>query len=102
MEVFLSELAEYKLKKLTEYLLEEWSYKIKKEFLVKLTNKIDQISAQPESCPKSMEFGGIYKCVVTKQTTFFYRINHALEEIEIITLFDTRQDPNHLNKDIQQ
>ncbi len=73
MKVFLSELAEDKLKELAEYLLEKWSYKVKKEFLAKLTNKIDQISSQPESCAKSIEFGGIYKCVVTKQTTFFYR-----------------------------
>lgn len=100
MEVFLSDLAEYKLKKLAEFLLEEWSYKVKMEFLEKLTNKINQIADQPESCPKSMELGGIYKCVVTKQTTFYYRIHHTLNEIEIITLFDTRKDPNSLKKDM--
>lgn len=100
IEVFLSELAESKLKKLTKYLLEEWSYKVKKEFLIILTSKIDQISTHPKSCPKSKEFGGLYKCVVTKQTTFFNRINYALQEIEIITLFDTRQNPTTLLKDI--
>ena len=54
MEVFISELAEYKLKRLTEYLLQEWSYKVKKDFLEKLTAKIEQISEYPESCRKSM------------------------------------------------
>ncbi len=98
MEVFLSELAEYKLKELTEYLSENWSYKVKKDFLAKLTAKIKQISLNPESCQKSMEFGGIYKCVVTKQTTFFYRVNFEKKEIEIITLFDTRQDPDKLKQ----
>lgn len=58
--------------------------------------KIEQISSQPESCQKSIEFGGIYKCVVTKQTTFFYQVNFKNKEIEIITLFDTRQDPEKL------
>ncbi len=48
-----------------------------------------------------MEFGGIYKCVVTKQTTFFYRINFIKEEIEIITLFDTRQDPDSLKQQFE-
>jgi len=100
MEVFISELAEYKLKRLIEYLLEEWSHKVKKDFLAKLTEKIEQISRYPESCQKSMEFGGIYRCVVTKQTTFFYRVNFAQEEIEIITLFDTRQDPDKLNQQL--
>jgi plasmid stabilization system protein ParE len=100
MEVFISELAEYKLKNLTEYLLEQWSFKVKKDFLAKLTKKIQQIQSQPESCPKSNEFGGIYKCVVTKQTTFFYRVNFEREEIEIITLFDTRQDPERLKQQL--
>lgn len=51
MEVFLSELAEFKLKKLSEHLLENWNYKVKMDFLAKLTDKIEQISVQPESCP---------------------------------------------------
>lgn len=101
MEVFISELAEYKLQKLTDYLLEDWSYKVKKDFLGKLTAKIEQISLNPESCQKSTEFGGIYKCVVTKQTTFFYRVNFVKEEIEIITLFDTRQDPDKLKEHLE-
>lgn len=98
MEVFFSDLAELKLKSLTNYLLEEWSYEVKTEFLAKLTAKIDHISIYPESCPKTSNYGGIYKCVVTKQTTFFYRVNFVDEEIEIITLFDTRQDPNKIDK----
>ncbi len=100
MEVFISELAEYKLKKLTEYLLEQWSFKVKKDFLAKLTKKIQQIQSQPESCPRSSEFGGIYKCIVTKQTTFFYRVNFEQKEIEIITMFDTRQDPEILKQQL--
>lgn len=100
MEIFVSDIAEYKLKKLTEYLLEEWGYKVKKDFLIKLNEKIEQISEYPESCPKSIVFGGIYKCVVTKQTTFFYRVNYTKMEIEIITLFDTRQDPDELKKQL--
>lgn len=100
MEVFISEIAEYKLKRLTEYLLEEWSYKVKKDFLAKLTSKIEHISQYPESCQKSTKFGGIHRCVVTKQTTFFYRVNFEKKEIEIITLFDTRQDPDKLKEQL--
>jgi len=63
MEVILSPQAENKLEEITEYLLSEWGNKVKKDFLSKLTSKIEQISLQPESCPKSKELGGIYKCV---------------------------------------
>tara|TARA_R110002051_G_C8483973_1_gene462105 strand:+ start:312 stop:617 length:306 start_codon:yes stop_codon:yes gene_type:complete len=101
MEVYLSELAESKLLKLSEYLLEEWNKKTRDKFIQKLTEKIDQISFQPDSCPQSSEFKGLFKCVVTKQTTFYYRINTELKEIEIITLFDTRQNPEKLSKDVK-
>lgn len=101
MKVFLSELAEEKLLKLSEYLLENWNKKTRDKFIEKLSEKINQISSQPDSCQKSSEFKNIYKCVVTKQTTFYYRISTELKEIEIITIFDTRQNPNKLKKDIK-
>lgn len=100
MKVYLSELAETKLLKLSEYLLEKWNLKTRDKFINKLTEKIKQISLQPKSCPQSSDFNGLFKCVVTKQTTFYYRINSDLNEIEIIILFDTRQHPDKLNKEI--
>lgn len=71
MNVFLSELAERKLLKLSEYLLENWNLKTRDEFISKLSEKIKQISIQPDSCSKSSEFKNLYKCVVTKQTSFY-------------------------------
>lgn len=101
MKVFLSELAENKLLKLNDFLLENWNLKVRNDFIKKLTSKIEQISEQPESCPQSSEFKGLYKCVVTKHTTFYYRINFDKKEIEVITVFDTRQNPDKLQKDIK-
>ena len=101
MKVFLSELAENKFLKLSDFLVENWNLKVRNDFIKKLTSKINQISELPESCPQSTEFKGLFKCVVTKQTTFYYRINVDKNEIEIITVFDTRQNPNKLEKDIK-
>tara|TARA_R110002096_G_scaffold214462_1_gene402153 strand:- start:227 stop:529 length:303 start_codon:yes stop_codon:yes gene_type:complete len=100
MKVFLSELAESKLLKLNDYLLENWNLKTRDKFIEKLSEKMKQISIQPQSCPESSEFKGLYKCVVTKQTTFYYRISTELKEVEVITIFDTRQNPEKLKKDI--
>lgn len=100
MKVYLSELAENKLLILVDYLLAKWNLKVKNDFIEKLTQKIEQISNQPECCPQSKDFLGLYKCVVTKQTTFYYRIFVDENEIEIITIFDTRQNPLQLNKEI--
>lgn len=98
MNVFISELAEKRLENLTAYLLEEWGTKVKREFLAKLDKKINQLSLHPESFPKSAELGGIYRCMVSKQTVFYYRVDFPKEEIEIITFFDVRQDPDKLKK----
>ena len=98
MKVFISELAEKRLEKLVVYLLKEWGHKVKSEFLIKLDRKISQISLHPESSPKSAELGGFYRCRVSKQTSFYYRVDFKKEEIEIITFFDVRQDPDSLKK----
>jgi plasmid stabilization system protein ParE len=100
MEVFLSNQAEMKLLQLNNYLLYKWNAKVRDEFIEKLTQKINLIATQPESCPQSKDFNGLYKCVVTKQTTFYYRILFDKNEIEVVTIFDTRQNPDKLSNEI--
>ena len=94
MKVVLSPTARKKLDTLLEYLQAEWSVKVKREFIKKLDKSVDQIATHPKSCPESQEFKGLHKCVVTKQTSLFYRITE--DEIEVITIFDNRQDPTSL------
>ena len=101
MEVFLSELAETKLLDLTKYIQKTWGGLVRDKFVTEFTNKVSQISELPKSCPESLELKGLYKCVVSKQLTFYYRINYDLSEIEIITIFDSRQDPSKLKDEIQ-
>jgi len=101
MKVYLSKTAEEKLTILLEFLLTEWNQKVRNDFLSKLKSKIDQISNQPESCPQSEEVKGLFKCVVTKQNTFYYQINIEEQAIEIITFIDTRQNPKSIIKEIK-
>lgn len=100
MKVSLSNLATSKLIKLYNYLTENFSLQTKNDFHKKLTLKIKQISHYPFSCIVSIENKGLYKCVLTKQTTLYYRVLQNQQEIEIITIFDTRQNPNKLQKDL--
>ena len=99
-EVFLSPLAEKKLLILLEYLIEELGINSKDKYLKKFKSAVKQISTHPKSCPESTELKGIYKCVVNKQSSFFYRIKN--NEIEIITLFDNRQDQSKIFKEIEK
>ncbi|RED91308.1 type II toxin-antitoxin system RelE/ParE family toxin [Marinoscillum furvescens] len=92
--VVLSPTTKSKLGDLLEFLEDKWSAKVKNDFIKKLDKSILQISHYPQSCPESVEVKGLYKCVVTKQNSLFYRVSP--DEIEIITLFDTRQDPSKI------
>ena len=100
MKVFLSPLAVRKIEILISYLQEKWSIKVKNEFISKLTEKFNQIALQPKSCIKSKEFPNLYKCVVNKQTSFFYRIQN--NEIEIITIIDNRQNPDKILAELKK
>ncbi|MBJ7882981.1 type II toxin-antitoxin system RelE/ParE family toxin [Gelidibacter salicanalis] len=97
-KVVVSKTAEKKLDKLFEYLITEWSVKVKTDFVEKLDSSIEIIKKQPEIFPESKKAKGLKKCVITKQTTLFYRYNS--KRINIVMLFDTRQNPNKLDKEI--
>lgn len=97
-KVVISNIAEKKLESLFEYLVKEWSLKVKDDFIVKLDEHIGIIKTQPEIFPESKKRKGLRKCVVTKQTTLYYRFN--AKQISILTVFDTRQHPKKLDKDI--
>lgn len=99
-EVFLSLVADYKLEKLLEYIALGWGEKAKNDFLKKFVRHVKKVSTNPESCIRSTEFEGLYKCVVTKQTSFYYRI--IPEAIEIITIVDNRQDPDKTFDEIKK
>jgi plasmid stabilization system protein ParE len=92
--VIISKLAERKLNKLFEYLIAKWSIKVKNEFIKKLDKSISLIKEQPESFLSSEKEKGLRKCVITKQTTLYYRFDK--NKIKVVTLFDTRQNPTEL------
>ncbi len=97
-KVIISKTAEKKLSSLFEYLLENWSAKVKSNFIKKLDHNIDIIKLEPETFPESQKDPGLRKCVITKQTTLYYRFDS--EQINIVTIFDTRQNPNKLKTDL--
>ena len=97
-KVVISKTTEKKLDSLFNYLIEKWSIKVKNEFIEKLDYSIELIRNQPELFPESKEGKKIRKCVVTKQTTLFYRFTS--KQINVVTIFDTRQSPKKLKKEI--
>lgn len=97
-KIKISKTAKKKLDKLFYYLITNWNLKVKSDFVKKLDKSINAIKLHPESYPESIRKKGLRRCVITKQTTLFYRFNS--KTIVIVTLFDTRQNPNLLQKDL--
>ncbi len=97
-KVVVSKTAEKKLEDLFAYLIREWSAKVKADFIEKLDSSIEIIKNQPELFPMSKKAKSLRKCVITKQTILYYRFNS--KRINIVTIFDARQNPNKLEKEI--
>ena len=100
LKVYLSPLAEKKLSLLLEHIEYEWAKKERDDFLEKIVNSFNRVANHPESSPKSQTFPDLFKCVVSKQTSFFYRFNS--DDLEIITVFDNRQDPKKIETEIEK
>jgi plasmid stabilization system protein ParE len=97
-KVIISKTAEKKLALLLGYLIENWSVTVKKEFIEKLDSSIFIIQNQPNIFPESKKVKGLRKCVITKQTTLYYRYNS--KQINVVTIFDTRQNPKKIKREI--
>jgi len=95
-KIILSKRAANKLEKLLDYLATEWSERVKQNFIKKLDKSIKFVSTFPEATEKSDLKPGLHRCVVTKQTTFYYQFSDT--EIQIVTLFDTRMNPEKIKK----
>jgi plasmid stabilization system protein ParE len=93
-QIVWSPLSEGDFAKILEYLNENWDEKVANQFIDLTENILDQISINPRQFPVIYKKEKIRKCVLTKHNTMFYRDSKT--QIDILRIFDTRQDPNTL------
>lgn len=87
--------ADREFDEIIEYLSKEWNYRVKNNFIERFYHKLDMISYFPEigvSISKEKKIRGI---LVTEHVRIYYRVKN--KKIILITLYDTRQDPEKLN-----
>lgn len=80
------------LQNLFEYLKEEWSMDSAKMFEKKLFFRIELISKFPNLGKPSVRSPKIRKTIITKHNSLYYLVEK--EEIVLLNIFDTRQNPN--------
>jgi plasmid stabilization system protein ParE len=89
-----SPLAESDFSNILSYLNQNWEKKVAANFIDLTDSIIFQISKNPKQFPFINKRKGIRKCVLTKHNSLFYRDKRSA--IEILRIYDTRQDPDTL------
>ena len=93
-QIIWSPSAENDFAEILNYLSINWNNKIVNQFIDKLDDYLDLIEINPKYFPIINKGLNIRKCVITKQNSLFYRASK--NKIELIRLFDTRQNPDKL------
>lgn len=99
-KVYFSNRAAKKLESIFTYLENNWTKEITNDFILKIEKSKTIVSKYPNSFPESKYINGLHKCVVTKHNTFYYRYNE--KEVEIVSIFDNRQDPKKIKKSVKR
>jgi plasmid stabilization system protein ParE len=93
-DVIWSPVAEKDLFDVLEYLSNNWPENIKQTFFNRIEYSIELIAHNPNIFPTINRAKKIKKCVLSSQNTLYYRF--SLRKIEIIRIFDSRQNPEKL------
>lgn len=86
--------AENDFAEILNYLSIKWNNKIVNHFIDQLDSYLNVIDQNPKYFPLINKKLNIRKCVITKQNSLYYRASK--DKIELIRLFDTRQNPDKL------
>ncbi|RVT79548.1 type II toxin-antitoxin system RelE/ParE family toxin [Flavobacterium sufflavum] len=97
-EVVITPRAKIEVEEIFNYLEAKWNNEVKRKFSNKINFTIQLIVKNPELFPISSINKKIRKVVISKQTSLFYHFN--IKHIVIVSVFDTRQNPNKL-KDLK-
>lgn len=93
-EIFWLDNAKEKLSIIYEFIIANWNIKIADEFIDKLKFKLQLLSYFPHIGQKSKKKKDVRRYIISEQVSLFYKI--VDKRIIILTLFDTRQNPDKL------
>ncbi|MBK9153028.1 MAG: type II toxin-antitoxin system RelE/ParE family toxin [Chloracidobacterium sp.] len=62
-----------------------------------IESTLSNIIQNPQMYPVSVRSGGVRRAVVLRFNSLYYRINNEKDQIEIVSFFSNRQDPELQN-----
>ena len=100
MRAYFTPIAQERLDSIVDYLDQTWGRRIREEFLFELNHCVALICEKPELFPLLDGFSDVRKCVLSFYHTLFYRVKD--DQIQILTVWDNRMNPDTLNRIISQ
>lgn len=94
--VILTSIAKEDLENISDWLAKEWNVKVLFNFLDLYEAKIRTIAEFPSRYPVIHSASNLRKAVLTKHNIILYIEKE--DNIEIISIFDTRQNPEKISK----
>jgi plasmid stabilization system protein ParE len=82
--------------KVIAYLEESWTKREIQNFVNEVESILREIKKDPYMFEASRRRKNVRKGFITKHNTLYYRVKPGKQEIELITFWDNRQDPNKL------
>lgn len=78
-----------------DYLTHKWGLTVTNNFIERFEKIVMLLCESPEMFPFFDKSKHLQKCIVTKHNILYFMETN--EEIKILTIFDTRQDPEKLS-----
>ena len=92
--VVLTPISKLDLENISDWLIEKWNIRVLDNFLDLYEAKVAIIAEYPSRYPIIHQASKLRKAVLTKHNIILYREKE--EHIEIVSIFDTRQDPDKI------
>lgn len=89
-EVVITDIATEDIENISRFLQNNYSNKVKLDFLVRLSEKLLLIEKMPFMYPVSPNNSRVRRCVIHKNAVCFYEVDN--EKIYILSIADTRVD----------
>ncbi|SHN19204.1 type II toxin-antitoxin system RelE/ParE family toxin [Mucilaginibacter sp. OK098] len=94
-EVILTPIAQINYEDIIEYLLNNWGLRVTNNFIDRFEKISELLVENPEIFPFINKAQQIQKCVLTKHNIIYFKNTRVA--IKILTVFDTRQNPDKLS-----
>ena len=90
LNVRLSDRARGDIEEISTYLAENFSEKVKIDFLIRLTDQLTLISEMPFIFRASATKNGVRECVLNKHIIIYYQVTDKL--IQVLTIRNTKRN----------